>query len=166
MMYMIESSNAIIYKIKNMVDITRRQIIIEALSTIKEDSIPVFGKMTAQHMVEHLTFTIKFSNGKFPQKLYYRPDKAEMAKLVLIYSNKEFPIGFKSPILGDDLPKLISPDISTSISKLFSELDCFDKFFLENEKPINPTLGPLDKQEWIKFHNKHFTHHFKQFKLI
>ena len=33
-------------------------------------------------------------------------------------------------------------------------------------KPVNPTMGELDRHEWVKFHNKHFTHHFKQFDLI
>ena len=41
------------------------------------------------------------------------------------------------------------------------------KYFEENKDatPINPTMGELNKQEWIIFHNKHFEHHFKQFNL-
>jgi len=31
---------------------------------------------------------------------------------------------------------------------------------------IPPRLGKLNYKEWIIFHNKHFTHHFKQFELI
>jgi hypothetical protein len=32
--------------------------------------------------------------------------------------------------------------------------------------PINPTFGPLNKEEWLQFHKKHLTHHFTQLGLI
>lgn len=150
-----------------MVDINNRHEISERFNLLKTDSLPLFGKMTAQHMVEHLTFAIMFSNGKLPQKLYYPIDKAELIKTTIIYSDKKMPIGFKAPMLGDDLPELRFPDLKTSISILLSELEIFDNYFIaeENAKPMNPTMGKLTKQEWIIFHNKHFEHHFKQFKL-
>lgn len=91
-----------------------------------------------------------------------------MIKLTLIYSDKEFPVGFESPVFGGDLLKLIFLDLPMSISKLLSELDDFDNYFIENKdiKPINPTMGELDKKEWTISHNKHFKHHFKQFNLL
>ncbi|MDI9365900.1 MAG: hypothetical protein QM541_13170 [Flavobacterium sp.] len=151
-----------------MVDINNRQEISEKLNLLKIDSLPLFGKMTAQHVVEHLTFAIMFSNGKLPQKLYYPNDKAILIKAIIIYSDKEMPIGFKAPMLSDDLLELKFPDLKTSVSILLSELKEFDKYFDENKDatPINPTMGELNKQEWTIFHNKHFEHHFKQFKLI
>ena len=151
-----------------MIDVTYRENLITKLESLKVDNLPVFGKMTSQHMVEHLITAVMFSNGRLPQKLYYPLEKADMIKSSLIYSDKEFPIGFKAPMLGYDLPKLMFQDLPTSKLKLLSELDNFDLYFLnhENSTPINPVLGPLDKHEWIKFHNKHFTHHFKQFNLV
>jgi hypothetical protein len=115
-----------------------------------------------------LTFAIMFSNGKLPQKLYFPIDKAEIIKKTIIYSNKEMPIGFKAPMLNDELLELKFPNLKFAISVLLSELNGFDKYFEENKDatPINPTMGELNKQEWIIFHNKHFEHHFKQFNLI
>lgn len=151
-----------------MVDINIRKEIIARLNNLKSDSIPKFGKMTAQHMVEHLTYAIMFSNGKFPQKLYLPIDKAELIKEKIIHSDNELPIGFKAPMLGDKLPNLVFPDLNIAVKELLAELDRFDKYFLENgdTKPINPIMGKLDKQEWIIFHNKHFKHHFRQFNLL
>lgn len=151
-----------------MVDISNRLSITEKLGCLRINSIPLFGKMTAQHMVEHLTFAIMFSNGKLPQKLYLPNDKAQLIKAAIIYSDKVMPIGFKAPMLGEDLPELKYTDLKNSIVKLLLALDMFDKYFIENvnEKPMNPTMGELTKQEWIIFHNKHFKHHFKQFNLI
>jgi len=151
-----------------MVDINNRKDIIALLNNLKSESVPKFGKMTAQHMVEHLTFAIMFSNGKLPQKLYLPLDKAELIKEKFIYSDNELPIGFKAPMLGDDLPKLIFPDLNVAVRELLNEVDHFDNYFLENGEiePINPTMGKLDKREWIIFHNKHFAHHFRQFNLL
>ena len=150
-----------------MIDINNRQEISEKLNLLRIDTLPLFGKMSAQHMVEHLTFAIMFSNGKLPQKLHYPIDKAELIKTTFIYSDKEMPIGFKAPMLSDDLLELKFPDLKTSISILLSELKSFDKYFVDNKDatPINPTMGELSKQEWTIFHNKHFEHHFKQFNL-
>jgi len=154
--------------LNNMVDIDNRQEISDKLNLLKNDTLPLFGKMTAQHMVEHLSFAIMFSNGKLPQKLYYPLVKAEFIKSTIIYSDNKMPIGFKAPMLGDDLLKLEFPDLKTSISSLLSELKRFDQYFVDNKdsKPINPTMGELNKLEWTIFHNKHFEHHFKQFNLI
>jgi oxepin-CoA hydrolase/3-oxo-5,6-dehydrosuberyl-CoA semialdehyde dehydrogenase len=150
-----------------MIDINNREKVSEKLNLLQTDSLPFFGKMTAQHMVEHLTFAIMFSNGKLPQKLYFPIDKAEIIKKTIIYSDKEMPIGFKAPMLNDDLLELKFPDLKFAISILLSELNRFDKYFKENKDatPINPTMGELNNQEWTIFHNKHFEHHFKQFNL-
>jgi hypothetical protein len=151
-----------------MIDINNRQEITDIIKKLSVDSSPLWGKMTAQHMVEHLTFTVKFSNGKTPQRLYFTQEKAELIKTFVVYSDKDLTKGFKAPMLGDDLPGLENPDIQTAVENLFVELERFDNYFVLNPdaKPTNPTMGELDRQEWIKFHNKHFTHHFRQFNLI
>jgi hypothetical protein len=151
-----------------MIDINNRQEIEQKIKTLNSDASPVWGKMTAQHMVEHLTFAVMFSNGEKPQRLYFPDDKANLIKTAVVYTDKELPKGFKAPMLGEELPKLEHKDIQTAIDRLFTELENFDKHFINNPdvRPVNPTMGELDRQEWVKFHNKHFTHHFRQFDLI
>jgi len=138
------------------------------LERLDANAVPLFGKMTAQHMVEHICGGVLFSNGKLPQKLYYPPEKAMVIKNIVIHSDAAFPQGFKAPMLGDDLPRLVFPDLQTAISRLSIQLDKFHEYFEMNQeaKPIHPVMGELDYKEWIIFHNKHFTHHFKQFGLI
>jgi len=151
-----------------MIDINNKQNIFEILSRLDVNAVPLFGKMTAQHMVEHICGGVIFSNGKLPQKLYYPPEKAAIMKNILIYSDAGFPKDFKAPMLGDNLPKLVFPDLPTAIDRLSKQLDNFHEYFKQNPtiKPIHPVMGELDYNEWIIFHNKHFTHHFKQFGLI
>jgi len=150
------------------IDINNRADIFKRLENLKENTPPVFGKMTARHMVEHLSLGVKFSNGKLPQKLYFPVEKAQEIKAFVIYTDKELPAGFKAPMLGDEPENLLHPGLEEAIASLQTELNNFDDYFKQykDAKPINPTMGALDHKEWILFHNKHFSHHFKQFGLI
>ncbi|MEO6902805.1 MAG: hypothetical protein ABI315_06610 [Bacteroidia bacterium] len=149
--------------------ILERVDIFKTLERLQSNASPAFGIMTPQHMVEHLVFSIRFSNEKEPQKLYFPLEKAEQIKSFVIYSDAELPIGFKAPVLPkDELLPLSYQDLSSAIEMLKLELDAFDSYFKLNphNSPINPTMGKLTHTEWIVFHNKHFKHHFKQFNLV
>jgi oxepin-CoA hydrolase/3-oxo-5,6-dehydrosuberyl-CoA semialdehyde dehydrogenase len=63
---------------------------------------------------------------------------------------------------------LVYSDLERAKKKFFEEINNFEEYFKENPeiKPINATFGPLNYEEWVAFHNKHFTHHFTQFGLI
>jgi oxepin-CoA hydrolase/3-oxo-5,6-dehydrosuberyl-CoA semialdehyde dehydrogenase len=152
-----------------MVDILDRDTIFKMLNPLKVDALPVFGAMTAQHMVEHLILTVRFSNGKEPQRHHFSREKEEKIKAYVIGTDKEMPIGFKSPVLPIEgfLP-LVCSSLSSAKDRLRVELKDFDLHFANNplDKPINPTMGQLNYQEWVIFHNRHFTHHYHQFKLL
>lgn len=151
-----------------MVDINNRSEIFKSLEKLNETDSPIFGKLSPQHMVEHLYATVMLSNGKYPVKLSCSEEEASMMKNSLIYSDMDFPMDFKAPMMGDDPPELQLPDLKTAIEKLKIELEDFDRYFDENKssQPVNPLSGPLNKDEWVIFHNKHFAHHFKQYNLL
>lgn len=152
-----------------MVDIkNRREEVFKLLYDLNPNALPEFGAMTPQHMVEHLSYTVRFSNGKLPQKLYYTNEKADKFKHYTIYTDRELVPGFKAPMLSDELYPLQHKNILEAVDELKLEFAAFDKYFLAQPEtqPISPTLGELNHQEWIIFHNKHFTHHLKQFKLL
>jgi len=151
-----------------MIDILERTKLFEILSQLKADDKPEFGKMTPQHMVEHLAFAVRFSNGKEPQQHHYAADKEQKIKAFIIGTNNDMPIGFKSPVMPlEELPVLTHSNLTNAIDNLKTELNDFDNYFINQplSKPINPTMGELNYQEWVRFHNRHFTHHFKQFGL-
>lgn len=151
-----------------MLNIHDREKIFEVLKNLKSDTQPAFGKMTPQHMIEHLIFAISFSNGKSPQPLMVNERIAKTIRHYTIHTDKEISIGFKAPMLGDDLMPLTFPDLVTSIENLKKEFEIFDQYFKSNpdSTPISPVIGEMKHEEWIIFHNKHVTHHFKQFGLI
>ena len=151
-----------------MIQITNEIELIRLLNTLTDTSVPVFGKMTAQHMIEHLILTVKISSNKLPHPSYFREEKAVAFKNAIIYSPIEMPVGFKAPMLTEELSPFVSPHIESAINELQHELNYFHEFFRTNphNTTTNPSMGELNHDEWIVFHNKHFTHHFKQFNLF
>ncbi|MBL3658643.1 DUF1569 domain-containing protein [Fulvivirga sediminis] len=130
---------------------------------------PEFGLMTPQHMIEHLALSVKFSNGKSPQKLVLQTEMAEKIKLYITQTENEMKPGFKTPILPTDkLLDLNFENIEEAINNLFTEIKDFEQFKKKypNAKPINPVMGEMQWGDWAIFHNKHIRHHLKQFKLI
>lgn len=151
-----------------MVDIQHnKESIFDLLYKLQPDTQPVFGIMTPQHMVEHLSLVMRFSNGKLPQRLYYRTEKAEKFKQFTIYSDRELIPGFKAPMLSEELYSLTNSSLTDAIEELKQEISDFDAYFKmhPHKKPISPTIGELDFSEWVIFHNKHILHHLKQFSL-
>ena len=139
------------------------------LKKLNGDEKPEFGLMTPQHMIEHLAQTIRFSNGKAPQKLVFKSEVAKKIKFLITQTNNEIQPGFKAPILPKD--KLLDLDfenIVEAINNLIIEIDDFEQFKREkpNSKPINPVMGEMELSDWDIFHNKHIRHHLRQFNLI
>jgi oxepin-CoA hydrolase/3-oxo-5,6-dehydrosuberyl-CoA semialdehyde dehydrogenase len=148
-------------------NILDRQDIFQRLDLLKPEAMPVFGRMSPQHMVEHLCFIVQISNGKMPIRLFYPDEKAAKIKAYTIHSNNEIVIGFRAPMLPAEPVPLIFSDLKEAVDHLREDLIDFDEYFRQNPgaSPTNPTMGPLNYDEWIIFHNKHFTHHFRQFNL-
>ena len=151
------------------IDIRNKQQIRLILSSLRSDTQPVFGIMSAQQMIEHLILVLKASNGKKDIPLSYPADRTEKSKNIFIYSERALPIGYKAPFLpAEGTIPTISSTLESAIEKLFEELNDFDVYFatLPDEKRTHPVMGDLNYNEWVIFHNKHFTHHFKQFSLV
>jgi hypothetical protein len=150
-----------------MIQISKQESLSHLLKQLSPESKAAFGKMSAQHMIEHLILTLKIASNKIPHPSYFREEKAQAIKQAIIYSPLEMPVGFKAPMLTDDLSPLLHTNLESAINELIEELMYFDTFFKANSemKTMNPSMGELSYDEWVIFHNKHFTHHFKQFGL-
>ena len=152
-----------------MIDILDRIKLFEILSKLQAADKPKFGAMTPQYMVEHLALVVRFSNGKEPQQHRYTTDQQQKIKAFIIDTGKVMTIDFKYPLLpAEGLPTFKHFSLTNLIDNLKTELNDFDNYFLQHpsDKPINPIKGELNYEEWIRFHNRHFTHHFRQFRLL
>ena len=140
---------------------------IKLLDALKKDAMPLWGKMTAQHMIEHLILAVKMSNGKFCLECFNPPDKIPALKRFLM-SNRPLPKLFDTPVLDKGLRKLEFHSLDEAKQRLKEEITDYYLYFNNNPdvKTINVTFGELNKEEWDVFHKKHFEHHLSQFGLI
>jgi hypothetical protein len=150
------------------VEITNRQELNSLLKKLIEDSQPKWGQMKPQNMIEHLVKTLEFSNGKREIAQRTSDEEALKAKQNFIYTDAEMPMGLKSSLMGDGPIPFEFSNLEEAKNNLNKELNDFETYHANNPEAlfIQPRLGKLNYKEWIVFHNKHFTHHFKQFGLI
>jgi oxepin-CoA hydrolase/3-oxo-5,6-dehydrosuberyl-CoA semialdehyde dehydrogenase len=155
-------------RIPVMVNINNREELNTFLNKLTEDTEARWGLMKPQHMIEHLVKTLQHSNGKKEIAQKSTDEEAKQAKAGFIYTDVEMPMGLKSSLANETPDPLQYADLDAAKQQLNKELDDFDAYF--NEHPtalfIQPRLGKLNHQEWMILHNKHFTHHFKQFGLV
>jgi hypothetical protein len=150
------------------VNIKNRAELSSILDNLSDATEAKWGLMKPQHMIEHLIKTLEFSNGKKQLSLKATEQEAKKAKELFIYTDMEMPRGMKSSLLGDTPDPLRFSSLDDAKRNLIQELDDFEIYFKNNPDAtfIQPRLGSLNYQEWIILHNKHFTHHFKQFDLL
>ncbi len=149
-------------------DISNRTELTILLNKLTANSKALWGKMNAQNMIEHLANTVKLTNGKKQAILKATESEARSAKEQFIYTEIEMPKGLKSSTMGDNPEPLEFENLQDAIKDLNEQLNDFEHYFKNNPDAcfIHPRLGFLNHKEWIVLHNKHFTHHFKQFGLI
>lgn len=141
---------------------------LQQLNELNPDIKPNWGKMTPQHMVEHLIIIFKIANGSIPSKLAI-PEGKLPDKVAFLHSDQEFARGIViKGLQTEDLRPLRFENLQAAIEKLDKEMKRFEEAFAENSqlKTVHPVFGPLDYDGWITFHRKHMTHHFKQFGLV
>jgi hypothetical protein len=137
------------------------------LSRLTPETKPQWGRMSSQNMVEHLSIVMRICNGKSPMQVEITPERIEKSRAFL-FGPDALPRDFKiSALPADPLPHRFA-DIPTAIGKLMKEVEDFHSFWKNPpaELPWHPRFGPLNYEEWVVFHNKHFTHHLTQFALL
>jgi len=134
------------------------------LDDLRAETKQLWGKMLAQHMVEHLIFAMRISNGKLTVECFNPPDKIPALRKFLM-SSRPLPKEFINPIIGEGLVPLNYPDLKAAKKVLQQEVEDYYNYFKVSPEAVltNPTFGKLDKTGWDVFHDKHFRHHFLQF---
>lgn len=144
----------------------------EALSLLREtdpSTKQLWGSMSFQHMIEHLSLSLRMANGKFKVEEIASPEEKIISLQKFLHSDKPFTKGIKAPSpYPKNLPELRFQTIEEAIDRLEQEIDDFFDYFEANPeaKLTNPVFGVLDYEHWILFNNKHFEHHLRQFGLV
>lgn len=140
--------------------------VIKKLDKLSETSKPVWGEMSAQRMVEHLTDTIMIASGKKKFPLEIPEDKIEKMQGFLesdkpMARNIDVPFAKKNEALRNE-------EIELAIDEFLLEWLDFEEHYSENENrtELHPYYGNLNYDQWCRLHAKHLTHHFEQFGIL
>lgn len=140
--------------------------ILQKLDKLKQDSKPLWGSMSAQRMVEHLTDTIKIASGKVSFPMEIPEDKIEKMQAFLA-SDKPMARNIEVPFAKKD-EELRNEEIELAIDEFLLEWIDFEEHFSEDENRTepHPYYGPLNYDQWCRLHAKHLTHHLEQFGIL
>lgn len=142
-----------------------RETLQQKLALLTTEAAARFGIMTPQHMLEHLILTLKLSSGRIPMTDFVPNEKQLAQKQALLYTDIPFPQGIKAPGIPDTLMELRFPSLESAKEALLASWDGYQEVFEKEptKTTIHPRFGPLNHDDWEKFHAKHMNHHFGQF---
>jgi hydroxymethylglutaryl-CoA reductase len=140
----------------------------DLLSTLNQDTQPLWGLMNAQQLVEHLTIILACSNGHFDAKPI--ADVERMAYRKMRYYEKDVPMprNFRTDFMPETPHPVKYPNIEIAKIQLKEELVHFKNYYAEhlNLTAMHPVLGLLNYEEWLETHARHFRHHLQQFGVL
>lgn len=139
---------------------------LNVISNLKENQKPIWGKMSAQRMIEHLTDSIRMSCGLENNELDVPEEKIERMQAFLA-SEKPMAQNIQVSFASENTP-LRNLDIELAIDEFTNTWVDFEEMYSEdkNKTARHPHYGDLNFEKWMVLHSKHFTHHFSQFGLI
>ncbi|NIS08507.1 MAG: hypothetical protein GWO07_07045, partial [Candidatus Dadabacteria bacterium] len=82
-----------------------QKILPNCIDALDEDKEPSWGKMSAQHMIEHLIFAFQMSTDKLDLECNTPEEKRAKLKAFLNI-NRPMPKGFINPVTGKELVDL------------------------------------------------------------
>lgn len=151
----------------NKQDFIRTQLF-SSLQDITPETKGHWGKMSPQHMIEHLADFFDVSSGKLLFELVTPGEQLPKYKEFLL-SDKQFRENTKAPlsVIGDDPQPLRNASVEDAAQVLQKSVDGFFIYFENNPeaKTVHPVFGPLNFDEWVLLHFKHVAHHLRQFGL-
>jgi oxepin-CoA hydrolase/3-oxo-5,6-dehydrosuberyl-CoA semialdehyde dehydrogenase len=137
------------------------------LRRLRPDMQPHWGRLTPQHMVEHLTWAIDGALGRWPATVVTPPDK--LPKLLpFLYSNLAMRHHFQHPQMPvGELPALRTGSLHEAVTEFWERWGEFQRHCEANPgtRSDHVVFGNLNEEEWRRLHFKHVVHHLSQFGL-
>jgi len=142
--------------------------IIEILKKLNKDTKPLWGTMTPQHMIEHITGSWLISNGRFQAKELSIPEEDLEKKRKFLFSDVPYKKNITNPVQGEGLQPLRKPNLEESKSSLIQNINLFFNYHDTHQEAffLHPVFGDLDRNGWVLFQTKHIKHHLEQFGLM
>ncbi len=142
------------------------ETILSYLNKLDANNKPLWGKMNAQRMVEHLSEIVLLSISNNQIDLLIPVEKIEKMQ-GLLASDTPMPRDFQVPYAPEEFV-LKNEELELAVDEFIDAWLAYEEYYEINpsNKKVHPFYGELDKSGWDRMHSKHFTHHFEQFGLL
>jgi hypothetical protein len=143
-----------------------RTRLVPYLQRLDPATLPRWGKMSVQGMIEHFGGeAIRSASGrlKIDAILTLPENLGRMREFMM--SDKPFKENIKNPLISEEPPPLRYKTIQAAIGALQQELIYFFEAFEKNPGLItrNPFFGDLNFEQNVQLLYKHALHHLRQF---
>lgn len=144
-----------------------KEDLVKLLSSLPSGAKGAWGKMNAQQMVEHMSYSFRLGSGKHVEKLAYSPEITQKSYNFMM-TEKPFRENTPNQLLPDVPPPVKNKSMADALAELQLEIDYFFQVYAENAglRTINPFFGNLNFEEQVQLLHKHATHHARQFNLL
>jgi len=139
----------------------------QRLESLTAETPNRWGKMTGQHMLEHLFGVLVVSRKDLGLPCIV-PEEKRAKRQEWIWNEVPFRMGIKAVGVPEEPGPYRFESLEAAKEALMSSVARFYVFY-ENDpeqKMMHPLFGPLGFEAWEAFHTKHFRHHFSQFGLL
>ena len=143
-----------------------RTKLITYLQRLDPDTLPNWGKMNVQQMVEHYGGdAVRNANGRLKiDKIVTLPENLSRMREFML-SDKPFKENTKNPLMGEEPAAPRYQTVQAAIGALQQELIYFFEAFEKDPNLVtrNPFFGDLTFEQNVQLLYKHALHHLRQF---
>jgi hypothetical protein len=141
---------------------------VKHLGTINPNTLPLFGKMNPQQMVEHMAEYIRMGYGN--PRIAERSYSDEIIDKMNAFLKTEKPLrpNTGNPLMEETPAPAKLKDYEAALQDVAKAIDEFFVAFEQNPKLIisNPFFGNLDFSLTVQLLYKHSQHHLRQFGVL
>ncbi len=140
---------------------------IALLKQISSDTLPAWGKMGFQQMVEHFADAVRVASGKIAITEIFTAAEHLPKMRAFLMSDKPFKENTHNPLMPEVPAPVRNKTITHAFVELQKEIDTFFSVFQKNNQLLttNPFFGELNFEENVQLLYKHALHHLRQFGL-
>ena len=140
---------------------------IPLLNQLSDNEVGLWGVLSPQGMVEHMTDSIGIAYGRIQYTLQ-TPEVMLPKARTFALSDSLFKENTKNSLMSETPAPLRNHSITEAITELEKEIHVFIDYYKKNfgATHLNPFFGKFNYNEWLHILYKHANHHLKQFNLL
>jgi len=144
-----------------------QQDLIPLLEQLSDNEVGLWGVLSPQGMIEHLSDSVGFAYGRKKYEKLHTPPEQLAGYRAFILSEKPFRENTVNALMPETALPLRLHSMTEAIEELGKEIKAFTDFYAAHpgHKELNAFFGELNYDEQVHLLHKHALHHLKQFNL-